>query len=83
MSILFEFIALSLCLSQLIGRRSQNGNVESFCEQLVEKAGVMLLPGTLYGDEGNHFRIGFGRKNMPEALARLEEFMEKLPAATG
>jgi len=26
-----------------------------------------LLPGTLYEDQGNHFRIGFGRKNFPDA----------------
>jgi hypothetical protein len=24
----------------------------------------------------NHFRIGFGRKNMPDALARLREFLD-------
>ncbi len=42
---------------------------------MVEKTGVLLLPGTLYEDQGNHFRIGFGRKNFPDALARLEEFL--------
>jgi len=35
----------------------------------------LLLPGTLYDDQGNHFRIGFGRKNFPDALARLEDFL--------
>jgi aspartate/methionine/tyrosine aminotransferase len=44
---------------------------------VVKSAGVLLLPGTLYGDDGNHFRIGFGRKNMPEAIERLEDFLGK------
>jgi aspartate/methionine/tyrosine aminotransferase len=52
------------------------GNVEEFCHQLVSQAGILLLPGTVYDKAytGN-FRIGFGRKNLPEVLARLEEFL--------
>ncbi len=48
--------------------------VEDFCLDLVESKGVMLLPATEYGYEGNNFRVGFGRKNMIQALERLEEF---------
>jgi aspartate/methionine/tyrosine aminotransferase len=55
--------------------RLLGGNVVHFCETLVESAGVLLLPGTLYDDSGNHFRIGFGRKNLPEAMAKLEKFL--------
>ena len=50
-------------------------DVVHFCEDLVKSAGVLLLPGTLYDDGGNHFRIGFGRKNLPEGLAQLERFL--------
>jgi aspartate/methionine/tyrosine aminotransferase len=50
-------------------------NVETFCERLVRQAGVLLAPGTLFDDHDNHFRIGFGRKNLPEAIARLEDFL--------
>ena len=46
-------------------------DVDPFCDALVKSTGVLLLPGTLYADNGNHFRIGFGRKNLPEAVARL------------
>lgn len=53
----------------------KGGDVELFCHDLVTQAGVLLLPGTLFDDTGNHFRIGFGRKNMPEALAHLESFL--------
>lgn len=48
--------------------------VERFAAELVEQEGVLLLPGTLYDHPGNHFRIGFGRTNLPAALARLERF---------
>jgi aspartate/methionine/tyrosine aminotransferase len=46
-----------------------------FCLDLVEKKGVMLLPADQYDFEGNNFRIGFARKNMPEALTKLEEYI--------
>jgi len=49
--------------------------VESFAARLVEQEGVLLLPGATFGHDGSHFRIGFGRRNLPEALARLERFM--------
>lgn len=52
------------------------GDVEAFCERLVRQAGVLLLPGSVFDDAGEHFRLGFGRQNLPEALARLEEFLD-------
>lgn len=60
----------SIGFPRLIGK-----DVEDFCKDLVEKAGVLLLPGTLYDDQGNHFRIGFGRKNFPDAMAVFEDFL--------
>ncbi|MBL8101749.1 MAG: aminotransferase class I/II-fold pyridoxal phosphate-dependent enzyme [Anaerolineales bacterium] len=51
------------------------GNVESFCDDLVKKAGVLLLPGSVYDDTHNHFRLGLGRMNLPQAVARLESFL--------
>jgi aspartate/methionine/tyrosine aminotransferase len=50
-------------------------DVESFCQRLVIEAGVLLLPGIIFDHPGNHFRIGYGRKNLPEAMARLETFL--------
>jgi len=52
-------------------------DVENFCTTLVGSTGVLLLPGTLYEEDGNHFRIGFGRKNLPEGLSQLERFLHK------
>src|SRR5258706_4473496 len=53
------------------------GNIEDFCDNLVRQAGVLLLPGTMYDDSENHFRIGLGRKNFPQAVERLESFLSK------
>jgi aspartate/methionine/tyrosine aminotransferase len=53
------------------------GTVDEFCTDLVNNAGVLLLPGTLYNSGLNSFRVGFGRKNVPEALQKLEEHLRK------
>jgi len=57
--------------------RLLKGDVEEFCDDLVNEAGIMLLPGSNYDDTGNHFRLGLGRKNLPQAVERLEEFLGK------
>lgn len=49
--------------------------IDSFCDNLVNKKSVLLLPASIYNHNSNYFRIGFGRKNMPEALERLKEFL--------
>lgn len=51
--------------------------VDRFAEVLVTETGVLLLPGTVFGDTGNHFRIGFGRSNLPAALERLDAYATK------
>ena len=56
--------------------RLLDGDVDAFCSTLVKSVGVLLVPGTLFDDRGNHFRIGFGRKNLPEAITRLEQFLQ-------
>ncbi|RJQ57066.1 MAG: aminotransferase class I/II-fold pyridoxal phosphate-dependent enzyme [Desulfobacteraceae bacterium] len=54
-----------------------NGDVEEFCRRLVAEAGVLLLPGTVFTRSSNRFRIGFGRRNMPEAVERLDRFLKE------
>jgi aspartate/methionine/tyrosine aminotransferase len=57
--------------------RYLGGDVEQFCDRLVRKAGVLLLPGSVYDDVRNHFRLGLGRRNLPQAVERLEEFLKR------
>src|SRR6266511_4272199 len=35
---------------------------------------VLLLPGSVFGHPGNHVRLGFGRRDLPDALAALTRF---------
>jgi len=54
-----------------------NQNVKEFSMHLLEKKGVLLLPSTNYDFGEKHFRIGFGRKNMPLALKRFDEYLQE------
>jgi aspartate/methionine/tyrosine aminotransferase len=54
--------------------------VERFTERLVEETGVLLLPSSIYRSElspvpQDHFRIGFGRSNLPEGLGVFREWL--------
>lgn len=56
--------------------------VESFCQDLVEQAGVLLLPASVYqsaltATPDDRFRIGYGRANTPQCLLQLREFIEQ------
>jgi aspartate/methionine/tyrosine aminotransferase len=52
-------------------------SIDEWAAQLVEEEGVLLLPGSQFGFGGNHFRLGFGRTDLPVALDRLEAFAER------
>lgn len=55
-------------------------DVHAFCETVVREAGVLLLPGTVY-DEPRHIRFGYGRRNLPEALAQFESWLSARAAS--
>ena len=65
----------TMCFPQLLTREP----VDAFCERLVEETGVLVMPSTVYGhpssvDQGR-LRVGFGRRNMPACLERLDAFL--------
>jgi aspartate/methionine/tyrosine aminotransferase len=55
-------------------RLKPDRDVYAFCEEVVRDSGVLLLPGSVY-DQPRHIRFGYGRKNMPEALAQFEAYL--------
>ena len=72
----FEWVrprAGSVCFPRLT-----DGDVDRFAADLVEREGVLLLPASQFGYEGNWFRLGYGRADMPAALARLETFVARV-----
>lgn len=61
-------------------RYKGSDGVERFTERLVEEAGVLLLPSSIYRSElgpvaQDHFRIGFGRSNMADGLAVFRDWL--------
>ncbi len=55
--------------------------VESFCQELVERAGVLLAPGSLFRSSladtpTDRFRVGVGRSNPEPALEAMQRFLE-------
>jgi aspartate/methionine/tyrosine aminotransferase len=56
--------------------------VEAFCRDLVEDAGVVLLPSSIYASElgavpADRFRIGLGRADSAPALAAFGAFLSR------
>lgn len=60
----------SVCFPEYLG-----GNVDEFCDALVERDGVLLVPASKFQYAGNNFRLGYGRRDMSQALERLERFI--------
>ena len=54
-----------------------NKGAEAFCEDLVKKKEVLLVPSTKFGYGNRHFRLGFGRKNMQDGLRLLEQYLQE------
>ena len=50
-------------------------SAQAFCMGAVEKQGVLLLPSQNYDYGDSHFRIGYGRKNMAQALEQLDGYL--------
>lgn len=88
--VLDEFFA---CFPELFDWRRPDGScvafvryrgtdgVEAFTSRLIEEAGVLLLPSSIYRSEltpvpDQYFRVGFGRKAVPAGVAALQRWVE-------
>ena len=57
--------------------------VEAFTGRLVEEAGVLLLPASIYASEvaptpTDRFRIGFGRSDIDQGLAAMSDYLDQM-----
>lgn len=82
--LLLSIFAATCRLAALGGDSTAGEDVEAFCERLVSGCGVLLLPSTVY-DHGlssarGHFRIGLGRRDLPECLKVLRGFLREQEA---
>jgi aspartate/methionine/tyrosine aminotransferase len=62
----------SVAFPQWLGDRT----VEQFCQDILDKQGVMIVPGSMFDFFGNHFRIGLGRKNFGEAIGVVNAYLK-------
>lgn len=54
-------------------------DAEAYCDSLVGKHGIMLLPASVYTDcDLPGFRLGFGRKNLPDIVKRWEKALQEV-----
>lgn len=67
-------IAGTIAFPKLKGTQSST----HFCQKVVKEAGIMLLPSAVYDYDDRHFRLGFGRENMPEALGKFSEYLKSM-----
>jgi len=67
----FEPLAGSIAYPRL----EMDMDVFDFCEGSVRDKNVMVVPSRSLLDESQHFRIGLGRRNFPEALSVFEEYV--------
>lgn len=75
----YEWSAPDACVAfvRYLGR----DGVEEHCRRLVEEAGVLLLPSSLFVSEllpvpQDRFRVGFGRQDMQAGLEAWRRFLE-------
>ncbi|CAB3755194.1 aminotransferase class I/II-fold pyridoxal phosphate-dependent enzyme [Paraburkholderia solisilvae] len=61
--------------------RLKNTSAHEFCERLLKQTGVLLLPSTLLDHGDANFRIGFGRKNLPQILPMVDDYLKNLGGA--
>ena len=62
----------TVCFPRLV-----RGNADEFADDLLTRTGVLILPGSVFDYDPAHFRVGFGRADMAESLARFEEFLDR------
>lgn len=56
------------------------GGVEAFTRDLLDKAGALFLPSTIYRSDlgptpSDRFRLGYGRKGLDAGIAAVEDFL--------
>ena len=57
--------------------RLREGSANALAESLIQACGVMMVPSTKFDWGDQHFRLGMGRRNLPEALSRVEAFLSR------
>lgn len=49
--------------------------LETLCQRALAEQGLMIVPGSMFDLPGNHFRIGLGRRNLPQVLEHFDQLL--------
>jgi len=66
-------IGSSVCFPRMLLKQ----DTSIFCDELVNKAGIMLVPSRLFQYGERHVRIGFGRENLPEVISVFATYLDQ------
>ncbi|KAG2425388.1 hypothetical protein HXX76_013802 [Chlamydomonas incerta] len=71
----------SVAFPRLAPEAAAQEDVEAFCDRVVTGCGVLLLPASVYDHRPSaargHFRIGLGRRDLPQCLEVLRAWLQK------
>jgi len=59
-------------------RLLSNKTADEFCAAMVQTASVLLVPASVFDYGQSHFRVGFGRAHLAEAVAALENHLPEV-----
>jgi aspartate/methionine/tyrosine aminotransferase len=62
----------SVCFPKL-----REGNADQLAEALVVEEQTLVVPGSHFGADAAHFRLGLGRVDFPDGLARFDRFLSR------
>lgn len=60
---------------RLLSQESSAG----FCSRVLDDTGILLVPSRAFDYGDAHFRLGFGREDMPEVLDALADYLDRKP----
>ncbi|MFN9001119.1 MAG: aminotransferase class I/II-fold pyridoxal phosphate-dependent enzyme [Holosporales bacterium] len=53
-------------------------SIDAFCDRVIQEAGILLVPATLYDYAKPYFRLGFGRADLPQVLRHFSAYLDPL-----
>ena len=67
----------STAFPRLVDGGPAGSSADRLAAGLVETTGVLLLPSSTFGFGDSHVRLGLGRTDLPDAIAKLDGFLDQ------
>jgi len=52
-------------------------DTSTFCEELIQATGILLVPSSQFQYGQHHVRMGFGRENLPQVIERFGDYLDR------